>query len=78
MCLYLQYIYMYNKYIPKHPVVESYIWLFAAGGPFEGAVIAQDRGTGKSLVDTPEIQHISRLVFCHFLYEDIHGLLVGY
>ena len=32
-------------------------------GPFEGAVIPQDRGTGKSLVDTPEIQHISRLVF---------------
>ena len=73
--MYITYIYIYihtlydmdNRYTPNTH------WLFlmiSAGGrcccvagPFEGAVIAQDRGTGKSLVDTPDIQHISRLVF---------------
>lgn len=48
-----------EKMSHSHWAAPQY-FIMAGAGPFEGAVIAQDRGTGKSLVDTPEIQHISK------------------
>mmetsp|Transcript_33739 Transcript_33739/g.69067 ORF Transcript_33739/g.69067 Transcript_33739/m.69067 type:complete len:396 (-) Transcript_33739:80-1267(-) len=48
-----------EKMSRSHWAAPQY-FIMAGAGPFEGAVIAQDRGTGKSLADTPEIQHISK------------------
>eukprot|EP00435_Cladocopium_sp_Y103_P038797 s184_g10.t1 len=48
-----------EKISQTHWAAPQY-FIMAGAGPFEGAVIAQDRGTGKSLVDTPDIQHISK------------------